>query len=120
VAIVAQVGSRLPDRSTSSQRNALNKLEYIGPVYIKQNRYAASYTSKARKPGDTACTRARAAPLAIRCCGVIAPGIGIESVDLKNLENTAAAVSALDVNDEIDQIADLTLNRFIRELDVCT
>lgn len=63
-------------------------------------------------------TRARAEPLVIKRCGVITTGVGIESVDLKNLGNTATAVSALDVNDEIDQIADLTLNGLIGEINV--
>ena len=50
--------------------------------------------------------------------GVITTGIGIEPVDLKNLGNTATAVSALDVNDEIDQISNLTLNGLIGEINV--
>ncbi len=48
----------------------------------------------------------------------ITSSIGIEFVELKNLRNRSLALFSLDVDHEIDQIADFPLDGFIGKIHV--
>jgi hypothetical protein len=48
----------------------------------------------------------------------ITSGIGIESVKLKNLRNRALPLLSLDMDHEINQIADLTLDGLIGKINI--
>lgn len=95
----------LLERSDITKRREESVLCIRTPILVakRKGRSAAEgCTSEARKPGETAWTRARAEPLVVTRCGVIAAGIGIESVQLKNLRDTAAALLSFEVDDEIN------------------
>jgi hypothetical protein len=54
----------------------------------------------------------------VESCGVITAGIGIESVQLKYVRDTAPTLLSFDVDDEIDQITNLALDGLIGHSDV--